>query len=59
MKNQELGKRERFSSYADLRRILETVAALRFEAGAEVSCVEGPEKIVEGNFRAAFLTNRA
>jgi TatD DNase family protein len=43
-----------FSSYADLGHILETAAALRREAGTEVSCVEELEKVVEGNFLTAF-----
>jgi Tat protein secretion system quality control protein TatD with DNase activity len=55
--DEELGMRNDFSSYADLGRILETAAALRREAGTDVSCVKELEKVVEGNFRAAFLVS--
>ena len=43
-----------FSVYADLRSILETMAALRRETGNGGSTVLEIEKIVENNFRAAF-----
>jgi len=45
-----------FSCYADLVFLLETAAALRREAGAEVSAAD-LEKQVEENFRAAFSRN--
>jgi TatD DNase family protein len=43
-----------FSRYADLKDIIKTAAALRRDAGTEVSDVEELEKIVEKNFRIAF-----
>ena len=44
-----------FSRYADLPRILETMAALRCEAGEPAANAGALEKSVEGNFRAVFL----
>jgi len=44
-----------FSSCADIPRILEAAAALRRETGSEGSTVQELEKIVESNFRAAFI----
>jgi TatD DNase family protein len=44
-----------FSCYADLVRILETIATLRNEAGTECSNAEESEKVVEENFRAVFI----
>jgi len=55
-KNEETGTGKNFSRYSDLGRILEAAAALRREAGTEVSGVEELEKVIEGNFRAAFTT---
>ena len=43
-----------FSRYADLKSIIETAAALRREAGTEISGVEELENVIEGNFRTAF-----
>ena len=43
-----------FSTYGDMPRILETMAALRHEAGVGAANAGELEAIVEGNFRAAF-----
>ena len=43
-----------FSAYADIVPILETMAALRREAGSEGSTAAELEKIVESNFREVF-----
>jgi TatD DNase family protein len=48
---------KKYSSYADLGRILETAATLRHEAGTECSNAEELEKIIEENFRSVFLGN--
>ena len=43
-----------FSGHGDLPRILETIAALRCEAGCEGATAGELEGVIEGNFRAAF-----
>jgi len=43
-----------FSVYADIVPILEAIAALRRTAGSECATAAEMEKIIEGNFRAAF-----
>jgi TatD DNase family protein len=43
-----------FSCYADLESILETMAALRREAGTENSTAAEMKIIIEKNFRSAF-----
>ena len=43
-----------YSRYDDLKTIVETAAALRTEAGTEISGIEELENAIEGNFRAAF-----